>query len=66
MSKVKSFILSKPKLAQRFMTGMSAEYWEQQGRKQALGTFRRAAAEVPAYRLRFDMSGGVVDVLRQL
>jgi len=39
----------------------TADWWEK-----TLALAGKIAAEVPAYRLRFDRSGGVVDVLKQL
>jgi hypothetical protein len=40
---------------------VTADWWEK-----TLALAEKIAEEVPAYRLRFDKSGGVVDVLKQL
>ena len=40
---------------------VTADWWEK-----TLALVGRIAAEVPAYRLRFDLSGGVVDLLKRL
>jgi MoaA/NifB/PqqE/SkfB family radical SAM enzyme len=40
---------------------VTADWWEK-----TLALAQRIAAEVPAYRMRFDRSGGVVDLLKQL
>jgi hypothetical protein len=40
---------------------VTADWWEK-----TLDLAGQMAAEVPAYRLRFDLSGGVVDLLKQL
>ncbi len=50
VSRLQSMILSNPSLAARFMTSMSADYWERAGAKRALELFHTAATQVRTYR----------------
>jgi phenylacetate-coenzyme A ligase PaaK-like adenylate-forming protein len=47
---LQNFIMSNPKRAMKFMSSMSASFWERQGRKRALSIFHEAAEKVPAYK----------------
>lgn len=50
MSILQSLLLSNPKVATRFMTGMPASYWVNAGEKHALDVFHMSATSVPSYR----------------
>lgn len=48
--KIQKIIISNPKRAIAFMTGMSEDYWIKEGRKKAIDNFNAAANSVPAYK----------------
>lgn len=47
---IQKFIMSKPKLTRWFMSSMTANFWEKQGKKNAMKVFQETIDRVPAYK----------------
>ncbi len=61
---MQKFFMSNPKRAMWFLSTMPASFWEKQGRKKALSTFREAAKKVPAYKKFLEERGVKVEEIK--